>query len=118
MWNWPVRISQQGSPGLTQGLRQRCQQSLFLAPAVDWTFFERGMGAYIGHLGQPFPDQAIGGAAIDQQARRTDPAVQWVIEALAQVAVESLDLAFGTGPIRRQRRMRKPRSSAICNSPA
>lgn len=59
MWDRTGRIPQQGFPSLTHGLRQRCQQPLLLTPAVNRTFLERGMGAYIGHLGQPFAEQAV-----------------------------------------------------------
>nr|WFK31385.1 hypothetical protein LNOBJIOA_00071 [Enterobacter kobei]WOL76125.1 hypothetical protein NILFGBLM_00077 [Klebsiella michiganensis]WOL76285.1 hypothetical protein LNEFFDNF_00086 [Escherichia coli]WOL76372.1 hypothetical protein EEPPGFAC_00087 [Citrobacter freundii]WOL76541.1 hypothetical protein KAOECJJK_00085 [Raoultella ornithinolytica]WOL76628.1 hypothetical protein JPHEFJEH_00087 [Enterobacter cloacae]WOL77091.1 hypothetical protein CEFOHLLP_00050 [Enterobacter hormaechei subsp. hoffmann len=71
-----------------------------LPPTVDGALVQGGVDPHIRLVCQPVTDASVGSSTIEQQPRALHPGQQRVVEALAEVAIEALDLAFGLGPIR------------------
>ena len=58
-----------------------------------------GVGPRIGNFAQPGADPCIGGVAIHFEAFGTELASQRHVKAAAQIADETLNLAFGLWPV-------------------
>ena len=85
--------------------RQRPQGLPLNGEAIDGPFFERCVDAAVGDLIEPWPYLSIGQCDVDEFGLR---GLERIEERFPQVAVESLDFAFGLRSVRCAEFDRKP----------